>query len=451
MTFDKCLALAFSLMILGQAYLVRRYVGTWLFPACIFGLFWFGYTFFPLAILFWVPVNPYAIAFIFLCTVAFSMGSLAFDWKTAFARNTWKRETTAVVYGSRFLRNVFYATTLSSLLFLVLNLVVQGFSLRELFIDLYASASAYADLVYSESVKINIFDRFGVVFAYSGAILGGLIFSYSTKKARRFILVLSFLPAIFTAVVQSSKGTLFLSVVFFYAGILVYRLSAGNLYLFEKGNIKALTFCALVLVLITTVSFMSRGLDSIEDSEEVRGMLLARFASYSSGHIYGFSDWFAFFIGKPSAIVYPHEGTAYGFYTLTPIFKMLGSHKVTPLGIFDDYYSYGDLLAGNIYTMFRGLILDFGIVGSVLFMFSIGFLLHSAFYSMLCKRRPVFGVALFIFAVAYFYNSFIVSLLVWSNIYVAFALLWTILQANRLVTQTDGHRLTMVTEVPALS
>ena len=69
MTFDKCLALSFSLMILGQAYLVRRYVGTWLFPACLFGLFWFGYTFVPLAILFWVPAEPYAIAFIFLCTV----------------------------------------------------------------------------------------------------------------------------------------------------------------------------------------------------------------------------------------------------------------------------------------------------------------------------------------------------------------------------------------------
>src|SRR6266436_455289 len=63
--YEKCFALVFSLMILGQAYLVRRYVGTWLFPACIFGLFWFGFTFFPLAILFWVPVNPYAIAFIF--------------------------------------------------------------------------------------------------------------------------------------------------------------------------------------------------------------------------------------------------------------------------------------------------------------------------------------------------------------------------------------------------
>src|ERR1700675_4876209 len=104
MIVEKCLALAFSLMILGQAYRVRRYVGTWLFPACLFGLFWFGYTFLPLAILFWVPIQPYGTAFIFLCTVAFSMGSLFFDWKTAFVRNGQKRETTVLVYGSSFLK-----------------------------------------------------------------------------------------------------------------------------------------------------------------------------------------------------------------------------------------------------------------------------------------------------------------------------------------------------------
>src|SRR5258707_7793711 len=111
--FEKCLALVFSLLILGQAYLVRRYVGTWLFPACIFGLFWFGFTFFPLAILFWVPVNPYAIAFVFVCAVAVLMGSLVFYWETAFLRKAGKRGTAAGVYGSRFLRKSFYSTTLA--------------------------------------------------------------------------------------------------------------------------------------------------------------------------------------------------------------------------------------------------------------------------------------------------------------------------------------------------
>jgi oligosaccharide repeat unit polymerase len=442
MPFEKCLALVFSFLILGQAYLVRRYVGTWLFPACLFGLFWFGYTFIPLAILFWVPVNPYAIAFLFLCTLAFSMGSLPFDWKTAFQRNARKRETAPLVYGSPFLKVVFYVSTLASLVFLALNLSAQGISLHDLFFDLYATAAAYADLIYSENLNVNIFERLSIVCAYLGAILGGFLFPcMPTKNGRRLIVVLSFLPSTFAAVTQSSKGLLFLCIVFFYAGLLVYRASVGTLRLFERGSIKPLMVCTAVVILIVTVAFMPRGLYTIEDNNVLMNKLIERYVSYSCGHIYAFSDWFAFVIGRPSELVYSRESATYGFYTFAPLFRLLGSHKVVPQGYFDVDYSYGDSLATNIFTMFRGLILDFGFIGSVLFMLAAGLLLHRTFHTMLRNRRPVFTVAVFVFAMGYFYTSFIISMLVWSNIYLTFVLLWIVLQINKIITQTDGRRL----------
>ncbi len=439
--FEKCLALVFSLMILGQAYLVRRYVGTWLFPACLFGLFWFVYTFVPLVVLFWVPVNPYAIAFLFLCTLAFSMGSLPFDWKTAFQRNAWKRETAPLVYGSRFLKVVFYVSTLASLVFLALNLSAQGISLHDLFFDLYASAAAYADLHYSESLRVHIFDRLSLVFAYVGAILGGFLFPCTPSRITRWlIVVLSFLPPTLVAVTQTAKGLLFFCIVFFYAGLLVYRASAGTLLLFEKVTVKSLTLYAAILILIVTTSFMSRGLTAIEDNEEVMRNLIGRFASYSLGHIYAFSDWFAFIVGRHSELVYPHESAAHGFYTFMAVFDLVGRHKVVPMGVFDDY-SYGDWLTTNIFTMFRGLIQDFGFIGSVLFMLATGILLHWTFHAMLRNRRPVFTVAVFVLMMGYFYSSYIISVLVWIDIYVTFVLLWMVLQINKLITQTDGRRL----------
>jgi oligosaccharide repeat unit polymerase len=452
MSFEKCLALAFSLMILGQAYWVRRYVGTWLFPACLFGLFWFGYTFIPLAVLFWVPAEPYAIAFIFLCTLAFSLGSLPFGWKTAFERNARKRERAAVVYGSPFLKVVFYLSTLSSLVFLILDLFDQGFSLHDLFFDLYASAASYANLLYSENLDINMFARLSIVCAYLGAILGGFLFPcMPTKTGRRLIVVLSFLPPIFVAVAEGGKGLLLLCVAFFYAGLLVYRASAGTLRLFEKGSIKSLTLYMVILVAIVTISFMSRGLYTIEDNAELINKLISYYASYSFGHIYAFSDWFAFIIGRHSELAYPHESAAHGFYTFTALFKLMGSHKEVPLGVFDEFYSYGDLLTSNIFTMFRGLILDFGFIGSVLFMLATGLLLHLAFHTMLLNGRPVFTVAVFVFAMGYFYNSFIISVLGWNRIYVAFVLLWIVLQINKLITQTGGRPLAPpVSAVPYL-
>jgi len=452
MTFGKCLALVFSLMILGQAYLVRRHVGTWLFPACLFGLFWFGFTFLPLVILFWVPVNPYATGFLFVCTLAFSIGSLAFDWKTAFARNASKRGTTVVVYGSPFLKGAFYASTLLSLLFVILDSLAQGVSLRDLFFDLISSAAAYRDLAGYEMLNLTVFGRFGTVLALLGVILGGLLFpSTSTKNERRVIVVLSFLPPIFMAVAQSSKWTLFACIAFFWAGILAHRASAGKLQLFDKGRVKPLTLYTPVLILIVSISFMSRGLSTVEDSGDLRDMLLARFASYSCNHIYAFSDWFSFTVGGHSEIAYAHESAAYGYYTFAPLFRVMGSRKVLPQGLYDEYYSYGDLLGGNIYTMFRGLILDFGFIGSVLFMLATGLLLHWAFHTLLRNIRPVFTVAVFVFTIGYFYWSFGASILSTSNSYLAFAMLWVVLGVNKLVTQTAGRSLAIATEAAAQS
>jgi hypothetical protein len=109
---------------------------------------------------------------------------------------------------------------------------------------------------------------------------------------------------------------------------------------------------------------------------------------------------------------------------------------VLPIGTFDDYYSYGHLLTTNIYTMFRGLIQDFGLIGSVLFMLVTGFLFHLNFHSMLRSRRPAFAVAVFVLMIGYFYTSFISSLLGVNRIYYAtFVLLWIVLQINKMRLQ----------------
>jgi len=452
MSFDKCLALIFSLMILGQAYLVRRYVGTWLFPACIFGLFWFGYTFFPLAVLFWVPVQPYATAFIFLCTLAFSMGAVPFDWKTAFKRNERKCETASLVYGNPFLKAVFCVSVFASLLFLVLNLFDQGFTLHDLLFNLFASAASYANLVYSQNLDINLFARLSIVCTYLGAILGGFLFPcMQTKNGRRLIVVLSFLPPILMAVTQSAKWHLFLCIVFFYSGLLVYRASAGKLRLSEKGSIKSLSIYMAILIPIVAVSFLGRGLYSVEDGSELVHKLITYYLSYSCGHIYAFSDWFAFIIGKHSELIYPNHSGAHGFYTFAVLFKLMGSHKELPLGVYDQYYSYGDLLTSNIYTIFRGLITDFGFIGSVLFMLTTGFLFHWTFHAMLRGSRPVFTVVVFVFMMSYFYSSFVISILGANTIYyVTFFLLWIVLHINNRIAQKAVRQLALA-EVTVIS
>lgn len=438
---NKCLALIFSAMILGQAYLVRRYVGTWLFPACLFGIFWFGYTFIPLIALFWIPATPYATGFILLCTCVFSIGSLPFDWKKAFRLNRRKRQFTTQMYGNSFVATTFYFSTAASLIFLILDLSDQGISILDFIFDLQASAASYANLLYSESLKDNIYGRLNVVLAYVGPVFGGFLFSCTSSKRKRVqIVILALLPAVFAAVTQTTKGLLFFCIVLFYAGLLVCRLSSGRLRLLEKGSARSLVISLAVLVPTITASFLLRGLSDIEDNDLLIEKLLSYYASYSCGHLYAFSDWFSYIVASRSSLIYDDIDGTHGFYTFATIFKLMGSERVLPLGIFEDYYTYENVLTTNIYTMFRGLILDFGFAGSLLFMLATGFLFHLAFHAFLRHRKPVFTAAIFVFMVGYFYNSYIISILGWSRVYVAFVLLCLLLQTNKLLLRTTTPR-----------
>jgi len=432
----KFLSLAFSLLILGQAYWVRRRVGTWLCPGALFGLFWFGYTFFPLAVLYWVPANPASIAFIFLCASAFSIGSLPFDWTSALAENARKGNGAGQAYNTLLVWAAFYLATLGSVTFAVLNLLQQGFSPHDLVFDLKASAAAYAALLYSETLTDSMYDRVGTVLAYMGPVLGGLLLpSTGTRAGRARIVVLSLLPPTIVALTQTSKGLLFLCAALFLAGLLAVRMEEGKLGLFDAAIVRPVVLSLSLLLPIVVSSFLLRGLGDIEDGGLLLSTLRRYLASYAFGHLYAFSDWFSYTFGGHSVLAYNYEGVTFGFYTFSSLFRMMGSEKVVPHGVFDDYYAYGDVLTTNNFTMFRGLILDFGLFGAALFMLVAGLLFHLAFRSMLVSRRPAFSVAVFVFMVGLFYNSYIISLLGWNRTYAAFAMLWAILQVNRWTTE----------------
>lgn len=432
--FEKCLSLLFSLMILGNAYLVRKTVGSWLFPACIYSLFWFGYTFFPLLILFEVPCNPFSIAFILLTTIVFSFSSLSFNWKFALTRNELKLNLKPTIYYNLFLKLVFYISVLLAITFLIINSLIQGISIYNLIFNLFESAAQYTIMRYAEEIKVNVYSQLSYVLSYFALTIGGLLFSYAkSKKERWIILIAAFFPSLFLVVTQSAKGSLFLSIVLFWAGTLVNRIFRNERSLFRKGSLKFIIITFIIIIPVIAISFLSRGISDPADSDFIIDKLRSSFASYSFGHIYAFSDWFSFYIGKPSILNYTNEETTYGFYTFMAIFKTLGSSKTIPLGVFDDYYSYKELVTTNIFSMYRGLVQDFGIIGTFIFMYLQGVLLHLAFYIMLIVKKPTFTIAVFIFMLGYFYHSFLISLLNSNSIYISFILLYLILLCNKYI------------------
>lgn len=274
---------------------------------------------------------------------------------------------------------------------------------------------------------MSIYERLGEILGYVAVSLGGLLFAFAKgKRARLKILLLSFLPGVFIALAQSTKWALFSGIAFFYAGNLVSRASHGDFRLFGNLRLKKLVIACFVLLVVSIGSFMSRGVEA-SDMDALSSGLGYYFTSYSSGHLYAFSDWCAFEMHTPSELSYEGSPLTYGFYTFMPLFGTLGKHSTAQV---DDYYVYGTQIRSNIFTMFRRLIQDFGLPGSLVFMFLASSIMHLAFWRAVRNAHRPLSVAVFIYSVVFIYYSFGRSIFTWSSLYFSFALLSLILAVN---------------------
>jgi oligosaccharide repeat unit polymerase len=411
---DTLLAFCFSIGMLLNAYTMRSAVGVWLFPACIYSLFWFLMTMLPLVVGYGVQINSGAVAFIFATTVAVSLGSLPFAWRHAFRMNENKPDP-ARVFRNGFMRSVLYGSSFVALGSAVAEVMSQGFSLSDLVTNTFEVAGTYAGHRYSGEVQATIFSRLGLACAYLAVLSGGLYYGIQ-KAGGKLILVASFLPALVVMVLQSAKGLFFLSAALFFGGILVIRVYRGEFYIFRRNDLTFLMKSGLVVVPLLIVSFLSRGLHNAGDSEYVFRRLATYLVSYSSGHLYAFSDWFASYLGMNSQLRYANGVGDFGYYTFKSLFEITGAKWELPPGIYGEYLEAGEFIVSNIFTAFRGAILDFGLIGTIIFAFMSGLIAHLFYYFLLKTRRPTISIAVFVFFVGAVYMSYIISILTWTVI-----------------------------------
>lgn len=412
----KFVPIIISILMLGVAFTLRKMVGTWLLPGVLLAIFWFLYTFVPLIFVPEIQVNYLSIAYILCCVLAFCASSMFFDWKSSFEANSVKSKSRPYFDGA-FIKASFVASSMSSLVFFLVNMLVQGISIGEMFTDTLNVAGRYIAMRYEGTLQENLYSKISLAFSYLSVSLGGLVFGQERKTLRRTgVMLLAFVPAFSSMLFQGDKGLLFLFITLFYAGFLVTQVFRAELKLYDRDLLKLSTVLFLLVVPAVIAAFLSRGLQSESDSYYVASRLSFYLRSYAFGHLYAFDDWFRSYSGDISQVSYAYEDAGYGFYTFMSIFNLLGAGREVPHGVYEEYYFFGEVLSTNIYTMFRGLIVDFGIAGSIIFVFLLGLVVHAAFYFLLNTKRPALWVAIFVYSIGYFYTSFIISLMIWNVI-----------------------------------
>jgi oligosaccharide repeat unit polymerase len=187
----------------------------------------------------------------------------------------------------------------------------------------------------------------------------------------------------------------------------------------------------LIVAPLIIVSFLSRGLYTIDDPEELKQRLIGNLSSYAFLHLHAFSDWFSFAVGQHAVQSYPPEPLTFGFFTFVAPFQLLGSTKTVPDGYYDEYFAFGDYFSSNIYTIYRGLITDFGLPGSLLAMYFFGAIFNAAFLQMMTSRYAAVSIGVVFLFINVLYTSYVISAFIWNSTYLVTVLSTLVLIANK--------------------
>ncbi|WP_281337490.1 O-antigen polymerase [Flavobacterium eburneipallidum] len=388
-------------------------VGTWLFPATLFSLFWFAFIFFPLIIMFEIPINPWAVGYLSLLVILFSWTFIFFNWKKAFNNNL-NKPSAEGVYDTKLLRLTLWFSIFVSVVCSIKVMLVQGFSLAELYEDIVLVAAKYAVSRYASEVVYSAYGPLSLGFAYLAVLIAGLIFGSTSNSSRKKWVLLAFLPSIIIMVTQSAKGSFFGSIFYFLGGILVTSLQQNKLLLFKANILKIVFKIGSFSIILFIFSLMSRGLQDVKDVSVFFEKLRFLLASYFFAHLYNFSEWVTAFWDGFNNSKFDISHYYYGFYTFTSIYRFFGYKKETPDAVYDEYNNILEQMDSNVYTIFRGMVMDFGVLGTILFVFILGLLLHLCFYVFLNSKRPIISTTITIFMLVIFYYSFIISVLTWN-------------------------------------
>jgi len=165
--------------------------------------------------------------------------------------------------------------------------------------------------------------------------------------------------------------------------------------------------------------------------------LLYAIRSYLFGQVYAFSDFFSDRVGMPSVSSFSRDSFAMGQYTFQGITSILGFEKdILPRE--SGFQKY--VFETNIFTIYRGLIHDFGIVGTYLVLMIMGLVWNYAFYRMIARRYSILFGAIYVSFVVFGVVSYLFSAFVAKYLILNIALVYFVLLLNGRI-KTSPYRI----------
>jgi oligosaccharide repeat unit polymerase len=370
---------------------------------------------------------------------AFSLSALPFNWKYAFRKNKIRKSIYDPNLNSIFIRTCLYIAIVLSIIFSTLTMVINDWDLESIFFNLLETSGRFAALRGNLGMEYGIIGILSIFFTYITPVLGGFVsYSQKTNFRKSIYFLVSLAPAIYTMIIQSSKVIFVIAISFYLASILLMKIYNNKLDLFNISYVPRFMVPVLLLIPPVLISFISREHNSdLSDLSTTVSFLIYSFASYALGQIYAFSDFFSFYIGMPAFSAYKYDFYSLGSYTFASVFDSFGFGKTFPPGLYEETVYFRDVFETNIFTIFRGLIYDFGGIGSIIFIFLFGLVLHAFYYRLLRCQKSWLSCIVFIATIVFIMYTYLMSVFMARYMFLNGLALYIILLVNSNISENS--------------
>lgn len=274
--------------------------------------------------------------------------------------------------------------------------------------ELAETAHDFSVARYEDDYRMPVLARLLLSFNYVAVSLSGLAVGAGRALVwreggvrRRLLLLVPLIPQVVLAVVMTTRAQVLFEMVVWFAFYLAASVYVKDRSVHRLFSFKKVFFISLVgvfvLVLFVSLQFLRGGITDFDRIWDI----LEHIRKWPFGSIAGFSVW---------ADMSSFSDPSFGAYTFTGIFDLLGI-KQRDTGLYSDYVDLGDGSYGNVYSVFRGIIQDFGVVGACFFLVFSG-VLGGRTYAMAMRGSKISAVSL----LAAFYMA-----VIWSPMMSVFA------------------------------
>jgi oligosaccharide repeat unit polymerase len=352
--------------IIATTVITIKITSTWRSPGAFFSLCWSFFILVP--VLFAQDYNTHqsGLWFIVIFSMALSSGSVL-----AYSPSNYLSSHLRFRLNYKYILYIFFFFTLISLLglYFLFNYATNLYSINNYNSGWTVIPNLIAVDRYGDVLSYPFIIKYSLYFIYPGNLLGGLLFGL--EKIPKKIKIFLFTPlvaSIILGIIEGARTSILLGMVLFFSGFLSALIlkkpekkysSKLLLKFFIVGSSIIGSFIAFFII----IQWLRQGMDTI-----IVDLLFERIRAYFFGYLAAFTQW----LNSANDI-----RTYGGFITFAGPLNLFGLID-RPLGFYEPI-NIANNVSTNIFTVFRGIIIDFSITGSIIIAFLIGYIFQLFF------------------------------------------------------------------------